>query len=243
MYLPILLYHKITNENDTTNDDFCISSSIFNKQMLFLKNKGYISISQKDLIDNLTNKNKLPEKSIMITFDDSYENIITIAKPILDNFCFKAIVFVVSKSIGMYNFWDNPDEKSKIPSLDKNALLSLLKDGWDIGSHSLTHAHLLKITEDKLIKEIYGSRFELEQTLQTNILSFAYPFGEYNNNIKNLVIKAGYKLGFSIISPSLTVTGDPFLIRRILIKRTDSMDDFKRKISSWYLLYRGMMKK
>lgn len=243
MNLPILLYHKITYDNERTNDNFSISLSDFKNQIEFLKNKNYESITQNDLLNSLTNKTKLPKKSIMITFDDSYESLLTLAKPILENAGFKATVFVVSKSIGMYNFWDNPDEKSKVPCLDKNSLLSLVKDGWEIGSHSLTHAHLAKITEDKAIKEIYGSKFDLEQSLKIGILSFAYPFGEFNAKIKELVIKAGYKLGFSITSNSLTVTSDPFLLRRILIKRTDTFADFIRKISGWYLMYRGVMKK
>ena len=243
MNLPILLYHKIINDNENTDDNLSISLSAFKNQIEYLKARNYNTITQNDLLNYLNKKIKLPKKSIIITFDDAYEDLITLAKPILDNAGFKAVVFVVSKSIGIYNFWDNPDEKNKIKCLNKNELLSLIKDGWEIGSHSLTHAHLLKITEDKIIKEIYGSKFDLEQTLQINILSFAYPFGEYNDNIKNFVKKAGYKLGFSIVSPAFSVLSDPFLIRRILIKKSDTFDDFKRKISGWYLLYRGIMKK
>lgn len=243
MTIPILLYHKVIKDNEAANDNFCISLSSFKSQMEFIKNKDFTSISQNDLINHIIYKNKLPPKSIMITFDDAHENLLSLAKPVLDNFGFKGIVFVVSKSIGMYNFWDNPDEKNKIPCLDKNSLTFLIKEGWCIGSHSLTHAHLLKITNDKIIREIYGSKFDLEQSLQTNINSFAYPYGEWNNSIKSFVIKAGYKLGFSITSPSLTITGDPFLIRRVLIKNSDSFSAFKRKISGWYIFYRGIVKK
>ncbi|MCX7698064.1 MAG: polysaccharide deacetylase family protein, partial [Candidatus Goldbacteria bacterium] len=231
MNIPILLYHKIVNDHEKTDDNFSISISTFKNHIEYLKNKNYVTISLNELLNYLFSKTKLPKNCIIITFDDSYKNILTLAKPILDNVGFKATVFVVSKSIGLYNFWDNPDEQRKEPCLDKDELLSLIKSGWDIGSHSLTHAHFFKITEDKIIKEIYGSKFDLEQTLKTDILSFAYPFGEYNNKIREFVIKAGYKLGFSIISPALTVTGDPFLIRRILIKKSDSFEDFKRKIS------------
>jgi len=243
MNLPILLYRKITDENERMDDNFSISLADFKSQMEFLKSSGYTSISQNDLLNHVTNKKRLPPKSIMITFDNSYECLLSVVKPVLDSAGFKAVVFVASKSIGMYNFWDNPDEKTRVPCLDKNSLLSLIKQGWEIGSHSLTHAHLTKITEEKIIKEIYGSKFDLEQILQTNVISFAYPYGEYNDAIKNIVIKAGYKLGFSITSPSFTVTGDPFMMRRILIQKSDSMDLFKRKISNLDLLYRGMTKK
>jgi peptidoglycan/xylan/chitin deacetylase (PgdA/CDA1 family) len=243
MNLPVLLYHKIINDDEKANDNFSISLSTFKNQILYLKDKNYKTITHNDLLNFVYNKTKLPEKCIMITFDDAYKSIITLVKPILDSAGFKASVFVVSKAIGMYNFWDNPDDKNKVLCLDKDELLLLYKDGWDIGSHSLTHAHLLKISEDKIIREIYGSKFDLEQMLKININSFAYPFGEHNDKIKDFVIKAGFKLGFSIISAALTVTGDLFLIRRILIKNSDSFNDFKRKISGWYLLYRGIMKK
>jgi peptidoglycan/xylan/chitin deacetylase (PgdA/CDA1 family) len=243
MNIPILLYHKITNEKEMRDDVFSISLADFKSQMEFLKSRGYTSISQNDLLNHIINKKRLAPKSIMITFDDSSESLLSVAKTVLDNTGFKPIVFVASKSVGMYNFWDNPDEKTRVPCLDKNSLLTLIKQGWEIGSHSLTHAYLMKITEEKIIKEIYGSKFDLEQILHTNVISFAYPYGEYSDAIKNIVIKAGYKLGFSITSPSFTVTGDQFLIRRVLIQKSDSVDVFKRKISNLDLLYRGMTKK
>ncbi len=177
--IPILLYHSI-NENNNNNN---IDTLEFEKQILYLKNNNYESISINKIEPN--NKNQ-----IILTFDDGYKDIISIVLPILKKYNFKAICFIVSNHLGKYNTWDaNKNNYIKKELLNKSDIFEWLNNGMMIGSHSHNHLDLTKLSNQSLEEEVSTSKKKLEDTFSTSITDFCYPFGKMNLVSYNMVKK------------------------------------------------------
>ena len=142
--LPVLLYHSIS-QNMASNE---IDAFEFEKQISYLKNNNYESVSINQIKPNTKNQ-------IILTFDDGYKDIISIVLPILKKYNFKAICFIVSNHIGQYNLWDvkNHNYKKK-ELLNKTDIFEWLKNGMMIGSHSHNHLDLTKLDKNSLEDEV-----------------------------------------------------------------------------------------
>lgn len=234
MDIPILLYHHILDNFPENEKSFCVTASQFERQMQYMHKKGYKSVS----FDEIDKKNK---NSFIITFDDGYENIYLNALPILKKYNFTATIFLVSECLGKTNTWDKENKINIHKILTKDQINEMLKAGFSIGSHSKTHSHMLSIKYPDVISEMKESKAQLEKVFNTLIQVFSYPFNEFNKQIKLAAKEAGYKYACAISSTGKSVTEDSYELRRIYIKGTDTMFDFKRKVSNWYLRYRGMV--
>ena len=138
--IPILMYHDISDKINTNS----IHHKKFFSHINFMTKLGYKSINFSDLKKNIIGK------KFIITFDDAYENVAKYALPFLKKNKFKATCFIVTESIGKYNFWDqdHPDFiKKKIMSL--NQIKSWISAGLEIGSHTLNHFDLIKLNKKK----------------------------------------------------------------------------------------------
>lgn len=235
------MYHKIFPENDST--DLTVKTKNFSIQMHYLKKAGYNTITLFQLIEYLNGNFKLPEKPVIITFDDAFSCIIKYAKPILDELDFKAVVFVVVNAIGKKNFWDYGKNVPETKCMDKGELKYLVMSGWEIGSHGLFHKDLTNLSKKELAKEIKKSKEKLENLLKIKITTFCYPYGKYNDEVIKEIKNSDYLCACAVESKNKSVTENPFILRRIYIKSKDSLFTFKRKISNWYLFYRGLRKR
>lgn len=235
------MYHKILPQRDNT--DLTITCDQFKKQMQHLKKSGYNTILLSELIDFIHKKISLPQKSIIITFDDAFSNIIEYAKPVLDDLNFKAVVFVVYNAIDKYNLWDIKKNIEKSNCMSKGELKYLLMSGWEIGSHGLNHLDLTSLTSFQIKNEVKKSKEKLENLLRTGIKSFCYPYGRYNEKIIKEIKKAGYGCACAVESDNFFTTDNLYKLRRIFIKPKDSLFTFKRKISPWYLYYRSLRRR
>ena len=242
MNLPILMYHHIQTESLVLSR-FAVSLRSFKRQIRWLSQKGYETIPLDRLGRVIQGQDTLPKKPVIITFDDGYQSVWDHAKPVLDQSGFTAVVFLVSQAIGKRNIWDMPKSTPILPCMDETTCRRLLDDGWQIGSHGLNHLRLPDLAPKVLNAEIAGSKIYLEQLLDCEITTFCYPYGAWTNKVQENVKRAGYQMACATSSKSATVTDDPWALRRVKIKGSDKLHDFKRKISNWHLAYRGWRKR
>jgi len=178
--VPIIMYHNI--DEKSVSSSLSVSPGSFKKQMCFLKNQHYNVVKLEDLAD-MVKKNKFPLKTITITFDDGYENNYTQAYPVLKSIGLCATIFIVPALVGTdgYLTWD------QIIEMSESGVIS-------IGSHSMRHAWLPDMSDQKLDSEISGSKRAIESHVRKDIYAFSYPLGGFNKNARDHVIKAGYKI-------------------------------------------------
>lgn len=175
--VPILLYHHI---GDSPSDSpYYVSASKFEQQMYLLHQWGYQTISVELLIRAIKEGAMLPQKPIILTFDDGSQSVYSTVLPIMQKYNFTGTVYLVNNYLGVSNYLNIEDVRA------------LFAAGWEIGSHSITHTDLtLKSTDQE--KEIIESRLRLQRQLELPILTFAYPYGAYNEDSVYFARYAGY---------------------------------------------------
>lgn len=185
--------------------------ALFRAQLTDLLAQGYRPLPARDLLAS-------PAQAtghFSVTFDDGYASIATHAAPILAELGVPATVFVVVGSIGQTNTWDQRlgDCVERLLNLDE--LRTLAAAGFEIASHSLSHAHLTQLTAPALREEIAGARHRLEDQLGHPVTGFAYPYGEWDARARAMVIEAGYSYAMSTQKGTLGGSLDRFTLPRL----------------------------
>ena len=234
--LPAILYHKVVKEAETNSKvGIYVTSKMFEKQLKHLKNNHYRTLTFYDIEKILFNEKLAKKEDIILTFDDGYKNNCTEAFPLLKKYGFKCIIYLVSGVTS--NAWDkDKNEKEDILLIDKE-ISEMEEYGIEFGSHTLTHPHLTMIPLGSARKEIEGSFIQLKEKLKKPLISFAYPYGELNPEIKKIVSEY-YKFGIATDSGPLLIKEDLFEIRRQILFSHTSMLQFRKKISKWYPQYK-----
>lgn len=183
--IPILIYHQIRDytSSDSQNDRVYITPiQEFLDEMDYIAQSGYTTLSFDDVYDFLLQGKILPEKSVILTFDDGTISQYDHAFPVLKKYNFTATFFV---------FTNAPDKNSRY--MNWAQLQELIDAGMSVQSHSVFHPNLKKMQDiSQIQKELVQSKADIENNLHTTVKYFAYPFGEYTPKIMELVAAAGY---------------------------------------------------
>ncbi len=155
----------------------------------------------------------------------------------MDKYGYKGVIYFLGDFDVRYNFWDADRGDHKDEIMDKAQKKIFVEKGWEIGSHTLTHRHLSSLSEEEIFTEIYQSKVNLEQELGTEIISFAYPYGDLNEGVKQQVKKTGHCLGIATDSGGIHIEDDLFQVFRINIFPNESLFQLYKKTSSWYRSY------
>lgn len=182
------MYHSICNKDNFLS----VNTEIFEKQIKFLKDRGYNSI-------DFTEVKKKISKKIIITFDDGYKDNLINALPILKKYNFKAVFFIVTNFISKTNLWDKDNSNyNEMQLLDHDDIFELLNNNMSIGSHTCNHKNLTFTDSHDLEYEIKNSKLFLEDTYNIKVSAFSYPYGKLNNKVLNIV-KENYEFAVTTI--------------------------------------------
>jgi len=213
----VLCYHSISDDGWY----FSVSLENFKKQINHLKNNFEI-ISLSDLESYIDGKRKFARPAVVVTFDDGYKNILSI-RDLYKDIKVKPSVFVIAETKST-NFGEL---KTKREFLSNSDIKKLLKDGWEVGSHTLTHPDMYKLSNSEIEKEISNSREIIEKDLKIKVKYIAYPKGRYTNKIIDVTKKSGYRLGLTMDDGLIDTNTDKLRIPRIGVDNTHSIFEFK----------------
>lgn len=233
-FVPVLAYHKVDSKFEfggTWN-----TPGQFERQMNYLKDEGYTVLSLERLREYFIKEESPPPKSLVLTFDDGYENIYQYAFPVLKKLGFTATVFLVVGYVGKNNDWDYSFGR-KFRHLSWFQVKKMLERGIQFGSHSLTHRDLLRLSDEEARAEIFESKEIIKKETGIDVLFFSYPFGRTNEKIKSMVKEAGYYGAVSLYPKRSNSHDDIYALRRTGLYLTDTMLDFKVKLGENLKLY------
>jgi peptidoglycan/xylan/chitin deacetylase (PgdA/CDA1 family) len=219
--IPVLMYHHVRNDHGRI-PKLTVSVREFERQMSALQAAGFHTISPDSLVAYVAGERViLPDKPIVITFDDGYEDNYSQAFPILKRHGFQAAIFVVG-----INF-DRPNR------LTSHQVREMLADGFTIGAHSMTHKHLTDISGEQLTYEVAGSKRVAERATHHQVKYFSYPGGHFNVETINALREAGYKGAFT----GLTGLNRPridhvFMLRRIAVNSFTNFDKLLERLNA-----------
>ena len=182
----ILAYHRLGKT--TSPDGWTVAKSDFTDQMRFLLRR-FRPVSLGDLVEAMIARRPIPPRAVAVTFDDGYADTCTLALPILKRMKIPATVFITTA------YMDGSAAPSRAPMLSWRRVREMQKAGIEIGSHTLTHPHLPRLSRKEAGRQILVSRRRIEEMLQVPVRLFAYPYGEAGTAkgpLRTSVRSAGY---------------------------------------------------
>lgn len=216
----ILLYHRLLSREENlskiNSEDrvYLLKEEEFIKQLEYLHSEEWNIISVEQLLESLKNRTSLPEKSLIISFDDGNQTDYTIAFPLLEKFGFKATFFLTS------DFIDKPGH------LSKSQIQKMSQEGMEFGTHGKTHKFLSTLNEKDLRMELQESKRVLEEITGKKIDLLSLPGGYYSSKVKRMAQELGYK-GICTSKFGLNENNtDPFELKRISFRFGDSFSYF-----------------
>jgi peptidoglycan/xylan/chitin deacetylase (PgdA/CDA1 family) len=206
---PILTYHKLGPLPGRVRiKGLYVSQALFSRQLRELRQAGFEN-------GNLQSCAGLRSgRQVSLTFDDGYVNVLRHGVEPLRQNGFKAIQFLVADLLGKCNEWDVPLGEAAEPMMDAAQVREWLAAGHDIGSHTLSHPYLTRLSRREAAEEISASRKKLEDLFGRRIQHFCYPYGDWNEEIRDLVQAAGYETACTTDAGVNTPKESPFALKR-----------------------------
>jgi len=222
--VPVLAYH---NFSETKEDLMMVKKDTFDIQMRYLRDHGYTVITLDRLFDFLEYRKQLPAKAVVLTFDDGWEGVYSIAYPILKKYGFPATLFLYTDLI-------NGNKKT----LNWAQVAELDTGGIDIQCHTKTHRNLNKAQEKESLKhyvgdvenEIIESTRIIKQKLKKDVKYLAYPYGDTNNLIVAFLKQKGFRGAFTVKRDANPFFMDHYTLNRAMIYGNFNLNDFKKNL-------------
>ena len=243
--VPILMYHEIATREDTTSR-LAVSPSSFAAQLKYLHEAGFTTLTVSGLVSALADDPaRLPERPVVITFDDGFADFHSEALPLLRHYDFTATVFVTSGWIADAE----PRTADRRPArmLCWSQILEATAAGIEIGAHSHQHPQLDQLAPKRLHDELATSKAVLEDRLGITIPNLAYPFGYSNARVRRMAREIGYTHAFAVGNAIADSTYDEFALPRLTIHRSTGPTTFEnivrgRKVSLIFTRERSLTK-
>lgn len=222
MNVPILVYHRITDEPHPELAYYAVRPAAFRRQMRAVRMAGWKTLDLDALLRARRDGERLPAKALIVTFDDAYAELEQDATPVLAANGQTATVYACAGLLGaeadaLRPAGDPIHEGARL--MDADALRRLRAGGFAVGSHSLTHPHLPGLDDADLRDEVAGSRASLEASLSEEVRHFAYPFGDYDERVEAAVDAAGY--ASAVTTDAGALPAPPLRLPRIYVGRED----------------------
>jgi len=236
--LPVLTYHHILHDEENTrfrHTSTTTSVRAFTNQMTWLRDQGYATLSMYQLEGYVRNRMNLPARAVVITFDDGLKSVSRYAYPILRQYGFKATAFIISSRIKLKpQKWD--PKSLQFMSVSE---LNGIRDVFDVQSHThflhrvddARHPILFSRSYHNILFDFKRSRRALAQ-FNPHVLYLSYPFGGYDDKAVKAANDAGFHMAVTTVRGKVKPGDNPFLLKRLYILRTDSLETMSRLISN-----------
>jgi len=187
---PVLTYHHVgPRPSGARIKGLYVSPKLFAQQTSELRAAGFSSAALAAIRSAPSDSNS----RFFVTFDDGFRDVWEHALPVLKLQRCSGTIFLVSELLGKTNEWQQRAGDVTMPLMDAAQVRDWLAAGQEIGSHTQTHPRLTQLPASKAQEEIVASKRSLEDRFGVAIEHFCYPYGDWNETVRDLVIAAGYK--------------------------------------------------
>jgi len=210
--VPIILFHHVSVS--PINSQYYVPPEKFDEELKLLRDWEYTTITIEMLLKAINEGADLPPRPIIISFDDGNLDNYTNAFPIMQKYGFTGVVYIVGNYVGADKY------------MNADQIKDMAASGWEVGSHSMSHADLTFLEPQRQRYEVVESKELLEQTLGVPIKTIAYPFGKSNGAVIDYAHFAGYTAGMSLGFTYDQGSSNLFTLQRRDIKGTYSVKQF-----------------
>jgi peptidoglycan/xylan/chitin deacetylase (PgdA/CDA1 family) len=217
--VPVLMYHVIASPPSSAQlPELYVDPKDFDKQMEWLQGQGYQGVSLNQVYDAWFKGAKLPEKPVVVSFDDGYRSQYVYARPELRRLGWPGVLSAIAGRIGQ------PDAE-----LSDAMVQTMVNDGWELDSHTIHHVDVSQASGAQLQSEVAGSRRMLQQRFHQPVNFFCYPSGRYDDQAIQAVRDAGY-IGATTTDEGLASKEEMFTLKRIRVDGSDGVGRLARKL-------------
>ncbi len=241
-FIPVLMYHKIPDAPPASKHQVFVTKENFARHLAYFQQHKFSPITFRDYQDFAAGRRPLaefPRRPIILTFDDGYLDNYTNLLPLMQQYGYRGVLYLLGDFEVRYNQWDlaiDPTEP-RAELMDQAQKQAFVAAGWEIGAHTMHHVRLPELPAAEAAAEISQSKAALEQAFGTEILSFAYPYGALNEQVKTLVQQAGFTFGVATDTGGLHLEDDRMQVFRINMFPHETPASLFKKTATWYRRY------
>ncbi len=229
------MYHSISWLTKPKFKPFVVSPALFADHMAYLHRHAYTPITVTHFVQTRTQGEpgnfNLPERPVVLTFDDGFADFFTEALPVLQKYGFTATLYVTTAFINGTSRWLRHENETMRPMLTWKQLAEINAYGIECGAHTHSHPQLDTLSCSLAQDEIVLSKRLLEHHLNQKVCSFAYPFGYHTATVRRLVRTAGYTSACAVKHAMSSEMTDPFALARLMVGADTTIDDFARLLT------------
>lgn len=207
--VPILVYHHVRKQEgwpkSTWSWKMTVTPQTFERQMHWLADKGYATVTLDELTSAIRGETVLPRKPVVITFDDNNPTQYDVAVPIMEKHGQRAVFYLIAKYLDSANM------------VNRDRALDLQAKGHEIASHTMTHRALPGLNDDELAWELVESKRLLEELTGRPVKHLAYPGTAHNQRVRDATKAAGYETATIMDPVWMDQDDDPFRWPRIMM--------------------------
>jgi len=240
---PILLYHRfIRDERDLerypgTEAIFTITEQRFDEQMRYLKEKGYTPVGLSEIVDFVASGRSLPPKPVAVTVDDGWTSDIDIMLPVLRKHGIKASFFVTTSA----DSWIYRKFQGLDGPLSREQVALLHAEGHEIGSHSVTHPHLIELDDDQVRHEFAESKRWIEAATGVPCPTLSIPGNFYDDRIMRIAQACGYGAVFTANVGSVRSGTSLWDIPRLIVEGNFALPEFQANMAPMTICTRKLI--
>ncbi|MDF3290406.1 polysaccharide deacetylase family protein [Streptomyces silvisoli] len=228
--VPILMYHAVADAPARAARGLSVAPSAFAEQMELLAERGFTPLTTRQLAAVWRDgRRALPERPVLITFDDGYEGVHRHALPELRRHDFAATLFT---STGWVRGRGTQDQAPGAldTMLDWDQVRELAGSGVEIGGHSHSHPQLDQLSDERLWFEVLRCKEILTEELDAPPVSFAYPYGYSSQRVRRMVRTGGFGISLAVGNRLASRAQGPYALRRVTVRRSTSITEFERLV-------------
>lgn len=216
--IPILMYHEVGTPSGPWKELY-VEPENFVQQLDWLQENGYSTVGLADVYDHWYRQKPLPEKPVVLTFDDGYRNMYDIVFPLLLARDMQATFFLY------------PSKFNTPTGLTTEMVAEMAAKGMEIGSHTYSHSDLTKISSAQMKKELEDSKRVLEEITGRPINFLCYPSGRFDQKVIEKSKEGGYLAAVTTQMGKASPTQDPYQWKRVRINYSTTLAGFSKRIA------------
>src|ERR1035437_1259106 len=228
--IPILLYHSLRAVATDRYRRFSMDPGQFAEQMEHIAAGGFQTLTVSQLAAALADPTaSMPERPLLITFDDGFEEWHSVALPILTRLGLRSTAYIVTGRLGGRSRWLASLGEGDRLMLSEGQVRDLDEAGVEIGAHGHRHIPLDEFNFSDAVRDIDTSRVRLEEIVGHPVRTFAYPYGSHTGRIKRYVETSGFESACAVKHALSHPNDDRFALARAIVGSDVSM----QRLDSW----------
>lgn len=229
----VLAFHAVADlGDDPVLAEYGVSPRRFAEHLDALAKRGWRFVDLDAMLAALDGRAQLPERALLLSFDDCYVDLLADGCPILSERGVPAIAFAVAGLTGKTNEWDQPLGARELRLLDGEGLRALPRRGVEVGSHGVNHRPLSKLEPDEAEREVRESAATLEAIGLPRPRAFSYPHGEWNRTVAAATRSTGYAAAFTVTPGRVERGCDPYALPRVEVLASDTPARLRLKLAT-----------